>query len=178
MAIPKKKRPADPDYRSKFEQTIGEFLGDLAEHEPERIYFTQPSKQRFYVPDFKTKGGAYIECKGKWDASDRIKHVWLREQHPDKRIAIIFQNSKVRLSKRSKTTYGEWATKNNIEWYDWKDGIPAEILTYNANSKNNRNRGRSSRDPSKSKSGASAVPAGGSTKRSPSKRSKTVSDSE
>lgn len=176
--IPKKKRPDDPDYRSKFEQTIGEFLGDLAEHEPERIYFTQPSKQRFYVPDFKTKGGAYIECKGKWDASDRIKHVWLREQHPDKRIAIIFQNSKVRLSKRSKTTYGEWATKNNIEWYDWKDGIPAEILTYNANSKNNRNRGRSSRDPSKSKSGASAVPAGGSTKRSPSKRSKTVSDSE
>jgi hypothetical protein len=176
--IPKKKRPDDPDYRSKFEQTIGEFLGDLAEHEPERIYFTQPSKQRFYVPDFKTKGGAYIECKGKWDASDRIKHVWLREQHPDKRIAIIFQNSKVRLSKRSKTTYGEWATKNNIEWYDWKDGIPAEILTYNATSKNNRNRGRSSRDPSKSKSGASAVPAGGSTKRSPSKRSKTVSDPE
>lgn len=171
MAIPKKKRPDDPDYRSKFEQTIGEFLGDLAEHEPERIYFTQPSKQRFYVPDFKTKGGAYIECKGKWDASDRIKHVWLREQHPDKRIAIIFQNSKVRLSKRSKTTYGEWATKNNIEWYDWKDGIPAEILTYNANSKNNRTRRRISGSISESESGASAVPNRSRTKRSASKGS-------
>lgn len=169
--VPKKKRPEDPDYRSKFEQTIGEYLGTNAVHEPERIYFTQPSKQRFYIPDFKTKGGAYIECKGKWDASDRIKHVWLREQHPTKRIAIIFQNSKVRLSKKSKTTYGEWATKNNIEWYDWKDGIPAELLTYNANPKTNRTRGRVSRDPSEPKQRTSAVPGGGRTKRSTSKGS-------
>lgn len=166
MSIPKKKRPSDPNYRSKFEQTVGEFLGTNAEHEPERINFIQPSKQRFYVPDFKTSGGVYIECKGKWDASDRIKHVWLREQHPDKRIAIVFQNSKVRLSKRSNTTYGEWATKNNIEWYDWKDGIPRELLEYNANTKNNRNPGRGSRSPSKSKSGTSTVSTRSRSKRS------------
>jgi hypothetical protein len=172
--IPKKKRPDDPDYRSKFEQTIGEFLGTNAEHEPERIYFTQPSKQRFYLPDFKTKGGAYIECKGKWDASDRIKHVWLREQHPEKRIAIIFQNAKVRLSKKSKTTYGEWATKNNIEWYDWKDGIPAELLTYNANRQDNRNPRGSSRNQSKPDSGTSTVSAGSGTKRGASKGSKAI----
>mgnify|MGYP006921437518 CR=1 FL=1 len=167
--IPKKKSPSDPDYRSKFEQTIGEFLGDLAEHEPERIYFTQPSKQRFYLPDFKTKGGIYIECKGKWDASDRIKHVWIREQHPEKRIVLIFQNSKVRLSKRSSTTYGEWATKNNLEWYDWKNGIPAEILS--ANQASNRTRGRGSRDPSEPKSGTSTVSNRSRAKRSTSKGS-------
>lgn len=169
MAIPKKKRPDDPDYRSKFEQTIGEYLGTNAVHEPERIYFTQPSKQRFYVPDFKTKGGAYIECKGKWDASDRIKHVWLREQHPDKRIAIIFQNSKVRLSKRSKTTYGEWATKNNLEWYDWKDVVSGELLKPNANQQDNRNRRRGSGNKCITKPGASAVPYRSGTKRSTSK---------
>jgi len=171
MTIPKKKRPNDPNYRSKFEQTVGEFLGTNAEHEPERISFIQPSKSRFYVPDFKTRGGVFIECKGKWDASDRIKHVWLREQHPDKRIAIVFQNSKVRLNKKSKTTYGEWATKNNIEWYDWKDGIPKELLEHNANSKDNRNTRGSSRSTSKPKSRASTVSNRSRTKRSTSKGS-------
>ena len=128
MVVPKKKRPSDPNYRSKFEQTIGEFLGTRADHEPERIPFIQPSKQRFYLPDFKTKGNTYLECKGRWVASDRAKHVWLHQQHPEKRIVLIFQNSKVRLSKVSKTTYGEWATKNGLEWYDWKDGIPKEVI--------------------------------------------------
>lgn len=131
----------EPNYRSKFEKSVGEFLGTRAIHEPERIYFIQPSKQRFYIPDFKTQNGIYIEAKGKWDADSRFKHVWLREQHPDKRIVIVFQNASVRLSKRSKTTYGEWATKNNIEWYDWKQGIPPEIYE---NKKNNRNRKRGS----------------------------------
>lgn len=120
MTIPKKKQPSDPDYRSKFEQTVGEYLGPTAIHEPERIPFIQPSKQRYYIPDFKVGETTYIESKGKWDASDRQKHVWLREQHPDKRIILVFQNAKVRLSKRSKTTYGEWATKNNLYWLDFK----------------------------------------------------------
>lgn len=175
--MPKIKKKA-PNYRSKFEQTIGEFLGDLAEHEPERIPFTQPSKQRFYVPDFKTRGGVYVECKGRWVAEDRAKHVWLREQHPTKRIIIIFQNSKVRLSKVSKTTYGEWATKNGIEWYDWKNGIPAEVLKYNADRQNNRDSRGSSTDTGKSKRGASTVSSGSRTKRSLVKGSKALSGKE
>jgi len=160
-----------PSYRSKFEQTIGEFLGERAEHEPERIPFIQPSKQRFYVPDFKTRGGLYVECKGRWVAEDRAKHVWLREQHPEKRIIIVFQNAKVRLSKVSKTTYGEWATKNKIEWYDWKQGIPEEVLAYNANKQSNRNPGRGSRNKCESKLGASTVPARSRVKCSTSKGS-------
>ena len=167
-----KKKP--PNYRSKFEQSIGEFLGDNAEHEPERIPFIQPSKQRFYVPDFKTRGGLYVECKGRWVAEDRAKHVWLREQHPTKRIILIFQNSKVRLSKVSKTTYGEWATKNNIEWYDWKHGIPAEVLKYNADKQGNRNSRGSSGDQSKPKPRASTVSSGGRVKRGTSKGSKAL----
>ena len=131
----------DVNYRSKFEKSVGEFLGTRAVHEPERINFIQPSKQRFYIPDFKTQNDIYIECKGRWVAADRFKHVWLREQHPDKRIVIVFQDASGRLSKRSKTTYGEWATKQKLEWYDWKHGIPSEIYE---NKKNNRNRKRGS----------------------------------
>ena len=137
----------EPNYRSKFEKSIGEFLGSNAVHEPERIYFIQPSKQRFYIPDFKTQSGIYIECKGRWDASDRFKHVWLREQHPDKRIIIVFQDASVRLSKRSKTTYGEWATKNNIPWLDFrtKEGDCEEWLKEHVFGVNKQSQSKTSR---------------------------------
>ncbi len=126
-----------PDYRSKFEESVGLFLGDNAEHEPETIEYIQPSKKRRYLPDFKTIADVYIEAKGKWTADDRQKHVLLKQQHPDKRIVLVFMNANVKLSKRSKTTYGDWATKNGIEWYDWKSGIPKEL--YIASKKVNRN---------------------------------------
>ncbi len=131
-----------PNYRSKFEQAVGELLGSFAKHEPEIIPYVQPSKKRRYLPDFKTKAGVYIEAKGKWTADDRQKHVLLREQHPDKRIVIVFMNANVKLSKRSKTTYGDWATAHGIEWYDWKAGLPKEL--YIESKPSNRNtRGRS-----------------------------------
>lgn len=157
MSIPKKRTPDAPDYRSHFEREVGEFLGTRAVHEPERIYFTQPSKQRFYLPDFKTEGGIFIECKGRWVASDRQKHVWLKEQHPDKRIILLFQDAKIRLSKRSKTTYGEWATKNNLEWYSWKDGFPEDIITKNETRNSSGNKRRPSRNKSKPVPRASKV---------------------
>lgn len=144
-----------PNYRSKFEKEVGLFLGDNAIHEPERISFIQPPKQRYYLPDFKTKAGVYIETKGRWLSGDRTKHLWLQEQHPDKRIVLVFMNANVKLNKKSKTSYGDWATKNGLEWYDWKDGIPEEL--FNANKINRRNTRRSSANRSKSKSRTSKV---------------------
>ena len=117
-----------PDYRSKFEATVGAFLGSDAVHEPERIKFIQPAKNRYYIPDFKTTAGVYLETKGKWTVEDRMKHLWLKEQNPDKRIVIIFMNARVKIRKGSPTSYGDWATKQGLEWYDWKDGIPQEII--------------------------------------------------
>jgi len=122
------KQKKQPNYRSKFEETVGTFLGNKAIHEPEKLYFIEPSKKRFYVPDFKTKAGTYIETKGRWVASDRFKHLLIREQYPNIRFIIIFQNSNIKISKRSKTSYGEWATKHNLEWYDWNNKIPQEIF--------------------------------------------------
>lgn len=125
-------------FKSKLEIEVSEFLGENAEYEPEYIEWIQPAKGRKYCPDFKTKAGVYIETKGKWDADDRAKHVFLKEQHPDKRIVLLFQNPDVCLNKRSKTSYGMWATKNGLEWYDWrKRTIPEELIL--ENNKNNRN---------------------------------------
>jgi len=123
-----RKRPIRSPYRSQFEVSVADILGDKADYEPERINFIQPAQSRYYLPDFKTKTGIYIECKGKWTSDDRKKHVWLREQHPEKRIVILFQNANVKLNKRSKTSYADWATKNNIEWLDFKQhGVPKEL---------------------------------------------------
>lgn len=119
-------------YKSKLEIQVAEYLGDNAEYETEYLEFTQPAKDRKYCPDFKTKAGVYIECKGKWTVEDRLKHVWLKEQHPDKRIILLFQNPDVKINKRSKTTYANWATKNGIEWLDWRDrDIPKELILEN-----------------------------------------------
>ena len=138
-------------YKSKLEIQVAEYLGENAEYEREYIEFVQPAKQRKYCPDFKTKVGVYIECKGKWTTEDRLKHVWLREQHPDKRIILLFQNPDVKINKRSKTTYGDWATKNGIEWLDWRNKtIPKELILEGQN--NNRTRGRQRGSRSKPKS--------------------------
>ena len=128
-------------YKSKLEIQVAEYLGGDAEYEREYIEFVQPAKSRRYCPDFKTKAGVFIECKGKWVTEDRLKHVWLKAQHPDKRIVLLFQNPSVKINKRSKTTYGDWATKNNIEWYDWRSKtIPKELILESKPS--SRKRGR------------------------------------
>ncbi len=128
-------------YKSKLEIEVANYLGDYAEYEPEYLEFIQPPKQRRYCPDFKTKANVFIECKGKWVTEDRLKHVWLREQHPDKRIVLLFQNPDVKINKRSKTTYGDWATKNGLEWYDWRTKeIPKELIIENQTQHRKRRR--------------------------------------
>jgi hypothetical protein len=138
-------------YKSKLEESVAAALGSKATYEPDRLYFIQPEKKRFYLPDFKIGDKVYIEAKGKWDASDRAKHVWIKEQHPDVTIYLLFQNSSVKLNKRSKTTYGDWATKNGLKWADYRQGIPPEwLLPYESKETTGKSR-RTSRSHSRSK---------------------------
>ena len=136
-------------YKSKLEIQVAEYLGENAEYEREYIEFIQPAKSRRYCPDFKTKVGVFIECKGKWTTEDRLKHVWLREQHPDKRIILLFQNPDVKINKRSKTTYANWADTHGIEWLDWrKREIPRELIIENqSRSRNSRRDSKPRRKP-------------------------------
>ncbi len=131
-----------PKFKSKFEERTAVELGEEIPYEPDKIRFTQPAKSRFYKPDFKLRDKVYIECKGKWVAADREKHLLIKEQHPELTIYILFQNSNVKLSKHSNTTYGDWATKHGLKWADARYGIPKEWLYADQSS------GRDSRRPS------------------------------
>lgn len=117
-------------YKSKFEQNFAKSLKDKGikfEYEPLVVDFTQPEKKRKYIPDFRvrTKEGVFIvETKGKLTIEDRKKLVWVTEQNPKLKLIIVFMNAKNKLRKNSPTTYGEWATKNGFEWYDYNDGLP------------------------------------------------------
>lgn len=117
-------------YKSKFEKDVAKAFkvgGIKFEYEPEIIKFLQPEKNRKYTPDFKvrTKAGTFlIETKGKLTAQDRFKMVWVRDQNPDKKLVLLFMNSNVKLRKGSKTTYGDWARKNNFEFHDFRFGLP------------------------------------------------------
>ena len=118
-------------YKSKFEVNVArEFRqkGIKFEYEPETWEFTQPEKRRKYHPDFKirTQTGitAFVETKGRLTSEDRKKLLWVREQHPKKKLILLFMNSSVTLTKASKTTYAEWCRKNNFEYYDFRFGLP------------------------------------------------------
>ena len=60
------------------------------------------------------------------NSSDRAKHLLIKEQHPNLDIRFIFMNDKIRLDKRSKTTYGDWCTKNGFVFS--KERIPKEWM--------------------------------------------------
>lgn len=110
-------------YRSNFEFEIAKFLMREKipfEYEKERVKYTVPETIKTYTPDWVVNGVLY-ESKGRFTAVDRKKMLLIRDSNPGLTIRMIFQNSQVRLSKISKTTYAEWCEKNHIEWADWRD---------------------------------------------------------
>ena len=122
-------------YKSGFEKDVAKAFKDKGikfVYEPEVLPFTQPAKERKYTPDFhiRTKTGVtcFIETKGKLTHEDRQKMIWVKEQHPKKKIVLLFMNAANKLRKNSKTTYAQWADKNGFEWHDFRFGLPKEWL--------------------------------------------------
>lgn len=127
MRISKRKARAvaiSEGYRSKFEHTFNQTIADLgfkANYESDRIKYIQPERVKTYIPDWTIRKNVYIETKGRFTATDRMKMLMVIKSNPQIKIYMLFQNSNVTLSKKSKTTYGEWCTKNNIDWADIKE---------------------------------------------------------
>lgn len=124
------KRSLRRQKKRKFKSSLEKFFaakmmsaGLGAEYEPDRLEFV---KKSHYIPDFKIKDKVYIETKGWFSSSDRGKMVAFLEQYPDVTVYMVFGNASNRLTKASKTTYGQWATKHGIKWIDIKDPIPQE----------------------------------------------------
>lgn len=108
-------QPDTNKYRSGLERGMGRLLHDVGvpfSHESERIPY---HKLHHYLPDFHLSDlGYFIETKGRFLPQDRAKHLLIKQQHPDIDLRFVFQNPKAKLSKKSKTTYGQWCEKHGF----------------------------------------------------------------
>lgn len=84
------------------------------------------AKDCTYTPDFCLDNGMLIEVKGLFEAKDRVKHLLIKEQHPDIDLRFVFDNSSKKITKVSKTSYGDWCTKNNFKYAE--KVVPTEWL--------------------------------------------------
>jgi hypothetical protein len=119
-------------YRSGLEQAVAIQLADhygnpVKYEDPESVIrYTPPSKVRRYTPDFLLPNGILVETKGRFVSADRMKHLYVKAEHPDLDIRFVFSNSNQRISKTSKTTYADWCHKHGFLFADKE--VPKEWL--------------------------------------------------
>lgn len=106
-------------YRSKLEDGVAIQIQCYStfEYESKKIPFVV-SESRVYIPDFILPNGIHIEAKGYLRREDRKKLLLVKEQHPDLDLRLVFQCASNKINKRSKTTYGQWATKHGFLFSD------------------------------------------------------------
>lgn len=107
-------------YRSGLEDRISEQLKSLSvpfKYEGFKIKY-EVHENRTYTPDFELPNGIIVESKGRFVAADRKKHLLVKKQHPELDIRFVFSNSKAKINKGSKTTYGDWCDKNGYLYAD------------------------------------------------------------
>ena len=107
-------------YRSGLEKTISLFLSDnkyTFDYETIKIEW-EDLCYRTYTPDFILHNGIIVETKGRFVASDRRKHIAIQKQHPKLDIRFVFTNSKAKLQKGAKSTYGQWCEKYKFKYSD------------------------------------------------------------
>jgi hypothetical protein len=111
-------------YRSGLEKTVADQIKkrglDVKYEDPSsRINFTQPAIDRTYTPDFILPNGIVVETKGRFTLEDRKKHIWIKEQYGDQYdIRFVFSNSRSKIRKGSKTSYGDWCVKHGFQYAD------------------------------------------------------------
>ena len=120
-------------FRSGLEDTVNDMLKENNKsfsYESEKISYIQPETKHNYTPDFvlnKMDGGKmYVETKGRWVKTDRLKFDLIFEQYPGIDIRFVFQNPNAKLYKGSKTTYAQYCDKKGWRWA--KKEIPEEWL--------------------------------------------------
>lgn len=112
-----------PTFKSKFESAVWKELRKhytSCKYEPDKHEYIQPVIHRKYIPDFKMGKNFYIEAKGKLDLATRQKMVWFKDSNPHITIVFLFMNAGNKITKRSKTTYAQWAEKNGFLWLDYR----------------------------------------------------------
>lgn len=123
----------DRGFRSGLEEDVADQLaaaGVEAGYETNRLVYTVPAKERFYTPDFILPNGIAIECKGRFDREDRMKHLAIKESNPGLDLRFVFSNPSNKIYKGSKTSYRVWCMKHQFKWahkrvpQEWIDEPP------------------------------------------------------
>jgi len=122
-------------YKSKLEDQLAQQLEERGvpfEYEPVKLKYTVPAKVHTYTPDFalgpKTaKRRIIIESKGYFTPADRKVIAYVKEQHPDLDLRMVFSRASTKIHKNSPTTYGMWCEKHDIPYAD-KGTIPEEWI--------------------------------------------------
>jgi len=117
---PKMRRMATSKYRSGLEERNAKHLESLGipyEYEKFKVKF-EVNKTSTYTPDFVLPNGVIIETKGRFTSADRVKHLRVKEQHPDLDIRFVFSRSGSRLYKGAKSTYASWCEKHGFLYAD------------------------------------------------------------
>jgi hypothetical protein len=88
------------------------------EYEKHKIKW-EDHQWRNYTPDFVLdSNGIIVETKGRFVAADRRKHLKVKEQYPKLDIRFVFTNSKTKINKGSKTSYGDWCKRHGFQYAD------------------------------------------------------------
>lgn len=116
-------------YRSGLEERVAQQLSDAGVnfgYEDFSLTYVDPTYHQ-YTTDFTLPNGIIIEVKGHFTPDDRRKHKWIKEQHPELDIRLLFENAHKRLNKRAKSTYAQWCEKHGIPWAHKQ--VPQEWLS-------------------------------------------------
>ena len=108
-------------FKSGLEENVSkqiESKGIAVEYESEKVAYVIPASEHTYNPDFKLPNGIRVETKGRFVLADRKKHLLVKEQNPNLDIRFVFSNSKNKINKKSKTTYGDWCDKHGFKYAD------------------------------------------------------------
>lgn len=107
-------------YRSGLEEKVSDQLTKAKikfSYETIKINY-EVNETRKYTPDFILGNGIIVETKGRFVQADRKKHLLIKKQHPHLDIRFVFTNSRAKINKGSKTTYGMWCRKHGFLYAD------------------------------------------------------------
>lgn len=114
-------------FRSGFEHDFAKHCPVPYEYETEKLPYPV-TLTKHYMPDFilvkKDGSKMYLELKGRFTASDRVKMKRIKKCYPLLDIRMVFQMGTNRITKVSKTTYMQWCEKEGILAYDCKGKTP------------------------------------------------------
>ena len=128
----KRKAALKAGYRSGLEDDIAKQLDAMRvkyTYEELKISYTVPESKHKYTADFVLPNGIVVESKGRFVTADRKKHLLIKQQYPDLDLRFVFSNPRCKISKVSKTTYGDWCDKNGFLYATKR--IPEEWINEN-----------------------------------------------